>query len=142
MTAALATSTAEKTHAQATAAGRGRAKRSVLAELEEMRKAMLREDGLFNAAQSALFLDVSRDRIYELLELGMLTKYEFLGRVYLSYKELCARRAADVKAGRPPRNTVQRLKVGAKTVRHMDAGQLASELYSDAKKLAGKKRTK
>lgn len=113
-------------------------KQGVLEELQQMREAMAREEGLFNAAQAALQLDVSRERIYELMELGMLTKYEFLGRIYLSCKELDARRVADIKAGRPPRNFAQRLKIAAKATAATDVVQIAQDQFVDAQKLAKK----
>ena len=109
-----------------------------IAELSRMREAMASENGLFNAAQAALFLDVSRERIYELMELGMLKKYEFLGRIYLSCKELDGRRDADIKAGRPLRSTAQKVKVAMKTVMATDLAQWAQEPFGDAQKLVKK----
>lgn len=107
-------------------------KHGVLDELKEMRGMMASEGGLFNAAQAALFLEVSRERVYELMELGLLTKHEFLGRIYLSCKELDMRREADVKAGRPPRSLAQQVKYAAKATAATDAVQLTQEPIVDA----------
>ena len=92
-------------------------------ELDKMGEAMMREKGLLNAAQAAIWLDRSRERVYELMELGILKKFEFLGRIYLSFEEVRTRREADIKAGRPARNLGQRIKMKLKYVAAADGGQ-------------------
>ena len=93
-------------------------------ELDRMADVMVQEKGLFNVMQSAISLDVSRERVYELMELGILKKLEFLGRIYLSATEVQARRDSDIKAGRPRRTLVQRVKASLKSVAYSDAGQV------------------
>ena len=89
-----------------------------------MAKTMLEQGGLFNVAQAAISLDLSRERVYELLDLGKLDKFEFLGRIYLSVREVNARRESDVKAGRPARTFTQKLKATLKAAVATDAGQV------------------
>jgi hypothetical protein len=69
-------------------------------------------------------LDVSRERVYELMELGKLTRYEFTGRTYLSYAEVYERREADIKAGRPRRGILETMVVGLKAAAKSDKAQL------------------
>lgn len=83
-----------------------------LAQFQRMRNIMEREQGLLNIPQAALLLDVSRERIRELMKLGILSRHEFLGHIYLSFREVNERRAQDVKAGRPTRGVLKRLKIG------------------------------
>ena len=78
-----------------------------LVELRQMTRASIEHEGLLNHAQAALVLDVSPRRIGELVELGKLTRLDFLGRTYVSVKEIVQRRKADVKAGRPPRSVAR-----------------------------------
>ncbi|MGI8603422.1 MAG: hypothetical protein ACR2OZ_10535 [Verrucomicrobiales bacterium] len=92
------------------AAERRRAAREAArADLEAMSAAMIREQGLLNHAQAGLILDVSTKRISELVRLGKLTRLDFMGRTYVSMKEVRERRDADLSAGRPKRNFVERL---------------------------------
>jgi hypothetical protein len=90
-----------------------------------MSKASFEHDGLLNHPQAALILDVSTRRVGELVELGKLTRLDFLGRTYVSVREVVARREADVKAGRPKRTIVQRIKNTAKAFAQYDAVQAA-----------------
>jgi hypothetical protein len=90
---------------------RGARKSGVLAELRAMSEASGREEGLLNYAQAALTLEISAPRVAELVSLGKLSGFKFFGRTYVSVREVLARREADIKAGRPKRNFVQRLKV-------------------------------
>jgi hypothetical protein len=78
---------------------------------------MVREKGLLNVQQTAILLDVSRERVYELMELGKLKRYEFTGRVYLSYVEVQERREQDIKAGRPRRGVLERNESGVTSQR-------------------------
>lgn len=68
-----------------------------------MSEAMVEEKGLLNHAQAALLLDVSTKRVGELVRLGKLTDFAFLGRKYVSMREIWDRSQQDLKAGRPPR---------------------------------------
>ena len=98
-------------------------KSGLMEQLRAMSKAMRDEDGLLNHAQAALFLEVSARRVAELVELGKLTRFEFLGRTYVSAKEILARRDADVKAGRPKRGVGKRIAIAVKVVGAMDLAQ-------------------
>ena len=110
-------------------------------ELERMGEAMIQEGGLLNVMQSAAFLDRSRERIYELMELKILKRFEFLGRIYLSFDEVKARREADVKGGRPARTFPQKVKATLKAALALDGGQIKRGGTTDyaAKQLAKKK---
>ena len=99
--------------------------KNLLAELRQMSKASFEHDGLLNHAQAGLILDVSTRRVGELVELGKLTRLDFLGRTYVSVREVVARREADVKAGRPKRTIIQRIKNTAKAFGQYDAVQAA-----------------
>ena len=99
-------------------------------ELEEMSEVMVEQKGLLNVQQTAILLDVSRERIYELMELGKLKRYEFTGRVYLSYAEVQERREQDIKAGRPRRGVLERVIVGLKAAAETDKTQLKQGGYA------------
>jgi len=92
----------------------------LLAELRQMSRVSQREEGLLNHAQGAAVLEVSTRRIGELVELGKLTRYDFLGRTYVSVREILERREADVKAGRPSRSIAQRIRAAARVVGNYD----------------------
>jgi hypothetical protein len=112
----------------------------VLAELRQMSKASFDHDGLLNHAQAALILDVSRRRVAELVELGKLTRLNFLGRTYVSVREVMARRDADVKAGRPKRTMGQRLKYAGKAFAKYDLVNLAVSAATPERKKERRKR--
>ena len=86
---------------QARPADRAAARAQAYAELQEMSKAMVEEKGLLNYAQAALLLDVSTKRISELVRLRKLKPFDFLGRRYVSMREVGQRYQQDLKAGRP-----------------------------------------
>ncbi len=92
-------------------------------ELDDMSAVMVREEGLLNHSQAALLLDITPARLTELVNLGKLTRYDFLGRTYVSVKEVKNRREQDLKAGRPVRNLVQKVAVGIKAALKTDAVQ-------------------
>jgi hypothetical protein len=117
----------------APAAEQSRTKR-LLAELKQMSRASQREDGLLNHVQAASILDVSSRRVGELVELGKLSRFDFLGRTYVSTREVLTRREADVKAGRPPRTFRQRLATTAKTVTQIDGAQYVAEAFAPVPK--------
>ena len=85
-----------------------------------MRKVTEREQGLVNIPQAAILLSVSRERIRELMVLGTLSRFEFLGHIYLSFREVTQRREQDVKGGRPKRSIIQRIGIGLKAAVHTD----------------------
>jgi|GEM_PF-4421247 len=99
---------------------RERERERIRDEMEAMSDAMVREEGLLNHAQAALILDVSARRVAELVELGKLQRFDFLGRTYVSVKEIRVRREADVKAGRPARGVLKRVVVGLKAAAKTD----------------------
>lgn len=92
-------------------------------ELEAMSAAMIEEEGLLNHAQAGILLDVSVKRIGELVRLGKLKRFDFLGRTYVSVREVRDRRNQDLKAGRPKRNIVERVTAGLKAAVKTDAAQ-------------------
>jgi hypothetical protein len=122
----------------APAAEQSRTKR-LLADLKQMSRASQREEGLLNHVQAGLILDVSGRRVGELVELGRLSRFDFLGRTYVSVREVLARREADVKAGRPPRTFRQRLAITAKTVAQLDVAQYVAEAFTREPKKQKKK---
>jgi hypothetical protein len=91
-----------------------------LSELQEMTLISKREEGLLNHAQAATILEVSTRRIGELVELRKLQRFDFLGRTYVSVKEVLNRRESDLKAGRPRRTLGKKLKAAAKIASHYD----------------------
>ena len=114
--------------------------KGVLADLRQMSKASFDHDGLLNHAQAALVLEVSTRRIGELVELGKLTRLDFLGRTYVSVKEIMQRRDADLKAGRPRGSVGQRIRKAAKMMSHFDAVHAAVDaLTPEGKKESRRK---
>lgn len=114
------TATASSTLAlQALQADRAAARAEMQRELQEMSDAMVTEKGLLNHAQTALLLDVSTKRIGELVRLGKLTRFDFLGRTYVSMTEVRDRYRQELKVGRPPlkkgKEFVSRVKAAFKT---------------------------
>jgi excisionase family DNA binding protein len=94
--------------------------------IREFMRLSTSEEGLLHPAQAALVLDVSNQRVLELIETKRLRSWEFWGRKYLSARELVARRASDVKGGRPKRTVAQRLVSSAKHLAMNDSAQVAS----------------
>jgi hypothetical protein len=84
---------------------------------------MIEEEGLLNHTQAALLLDVSVKRVGELVRLGKLTRFDYLGRTYVSVREVRVRRDKDVKAGRPKRGIIKRIAVSLKAAAKTDAIQ-------------------
>ena len=99
--------------------------KSILREFDAMSKTMVEQEGLLSPSQAGLILDVSARRVSELMELGKLTRFDFLGRTYVSSREVAARREMDLKAGRPARGTMAKAKMTLKAVAQMDVAQLA-----------------
>ena len=100
----------------------------LLEELRAMSKAMVKEEGLLNHAQAALVLDVSTRRIGELVDAGKFRRFEFLGRTYVSLSEVMERRSADIKAGRPPRRGVAKVKAAIQIASRGDLANTALEM--------------
>jgi hypothetical protein len=94
---------------QAAPEDRAAAREEAQQQLQKMSEAMIEEKGLLNHAQAALLLDVSTKRVGELVRLGKLTDFTFLGRKYVSMREVCDRSKRDLKVGRPPRQMGQGL---------------------------------
>ena len=108
---------------QAARADRAVARAQAYAELQEMSKAMVQEKGLLNYAQAALLLDVSTKRVSELVRTGKLKSFDFLGRRYVSMREVGQRYQQDLKAGRPPVSTGRKALVGLKAALKTDRVQ-------------------
>jgi hypothetical protein len=92
-------------------------------ELAAMSEAMVAEEGLVNHAQTALLLGVSVKRIGELVRLGKLRRFDFLGRTYVSVREVRERYQQELKAGRPKRSLPQRALASVKAALKTDAAQ-------------------
>jgi hypothetical protein len=95
--------------------------RQLLAELRQMTHVSQREEGLLNHAQAAAILGVSPRRIGELVQLGKFCRYNFLGRTYVSVREVLERRKAELKVGRPPLSIAQKIRTAAKILGNYDA---------------------
>jgi len=89
-----------------------------------MSKAMVEEQGLLNHVQAALLLGVSVKRIGELVRLGKLRRFDFLGRTYVSVREVRERYRQEVKAGRPKRSVVERAVASVKAALKNDSAQM------------------
>jgi hypothetical protein len=108
---------------QAAPADRAAARQEAHREMGRMSEAMIEEKGLLNHAQAALLLDVSTKRVGELVRLGKLTDFVFLGRKYVSMREVWERNTQELKAGRPPRSAGQRVAAQSKTALKTDSAQ-------------------
>jgi hypothetical protein len=108
---------------QAPRADRAAARAQAYAELQEMSEAMVREKGLLNYAQAALLLDVSTKRVSELVRTGKLRRFDFLGRPYVSMREVGERCQQDLKAGRPRRSVGKRAAASVKAALKTDRNQ-------------------
>ncbi len=108
---------------QAAPADRAAARREAYAELQKMSEAMVQEKGLLNYAQAGLLLDVSTKRISELVRLGKLKPFDFLGRRYVSMLEVGERYQQELKAGRPRRSVGKRAAASVKAALKTDRVQ-------------------
>jgi hypothetical protein len=93
--------TALNAYSPAKAGNRAASREEMRRELQQMSDAMVEEKGLLNHAQAALMLDVSTKRVGELVRQGKLTRFDFLGRTYVSMREIWARNQMELRAGRP-----------------------------------------
>lgn len=119
MTEIISSTFALQAAPQDRAAARAEAKR----ELRKMSDAMVEEKGLLNHAQAALLLDVSTKRVGELVRLGKLTDFTFLGRKYVSMREIWERNTQELKAGRPRRPVAKRAVASVKAALQTDKVQ-------------------
>jgi hypothetical protein len=98
---------------------RAAARQAAYSELQKMSEAMVEERGLLNYAQAGLLLDVSTKRISELVRLRKMRRFDFLGRKYVSMRDVGERYQQELKAGRPPQGVVKRavasIRAGLKT---------------------------
>jgi hypothetical protein len=126
---------------QAAPAQRAAAREEARRQIKRMSQAMIDEKGLLNHAQAALLLDVSTKRVGELVRLRKLTDFTFLGRKYVSMRQVEERSKQELKAGRPRRSIGKRmvasLKAAAKTDRIQArlggyAGQYQKDLQTKA----------
>ena len=108
---------------QAPRPDRDAARAQAYAELQEMSDAMVREKGLLNYAQAALLLDVSTKRVSELVRTGKLNRFDFLGRAYVSMREVGERYQQDLKAGRPRGSVRKRAVASIKAALKTDGAQ-------------------
>ncbi|MFN0129656.1 MAG: hypothetical protein ACKV19_23575 [Verrucomicrobiales bacterium] len=100
------------------------AREAAKAEFEDMSRAMVEQEGLLNHAQAAHLLDVSTKRIGELVRLGKLSRFDFMGRTYVSMKEVRARTKMELQVGRPKRSLVQKVVISLKAAAETDSLQL------------------
>jgi hypothetical protein len=120
-------------------------KKAIRKEFEAMSQAMIEEEGLLNHAQAATVLEVSTRRIGELVELGIFHRFDFLGRTYVSAREVRERYNQELKAGRPKRSLTKNVGLAVKVVLKTDANQAKQGGFSgpynrDKEKKAREKR--
>ena len=108
-------------------------------ELDAMSAAMIEEEGLLNHAQAALLLGVSVKRVFELVRLGKLKRFDFLGRTYVSVREVRNRYKEELKAGRPKRSVVERAVASVKAALKTDSAQMDLGGYAGAYEKAKRK---
>ena len=110
------------------------------AEVDGMSDAMVEEQGLLNHVQAALLLGVSVKRIGELVRLGKLKRFDFLGRTYVSVREVRERYHQELKAGRPKRGLAQSTVASVKAALKTDAAQAKLGGYAGPYEKAKRKR--
>jgi hypothetical protein len=112
-------------------------------ELQRMSDAMVEEKGLLNHAQAGLMLDVSTKRVGELVRQGKLTRFDFLGRTYVSMLEIWERNRKELRAGRAPRPIGRKIAASLKAAVQTDslqarlggyAGPYVRERHREAKR--------
>jgi hypothetical protein len=139
------TATASSTlSSSASAEERASSKAEMRRELQRMSDAMVEEKGLLNHAQAALMLDVSTKRVSELVKQGKLTRFDFLGRTYVSMREIWERNRLELRAGRPSRPLRRRITASLKAAVQTDSLQARlggyAGPYEKAKHKEAKKR--
>lgn len=93
-------------------------------QLQEMSEVMVEEKGLLNYAQAGLLLDVSVKRISELVRLGKLKHWQFLGRTYVSMTQVRERYRRALKDGRSPLNKRKQIVAAVKAALKHDRLQV------------------
>jgi hypothetical protein len=93
-------------------------------ELEKMSETMVAEKGLLNHVQAATVLGVSVKRISELVRIRKLSRFDFMGRTYVSASEVMTRYQEEIAAGERSRLSLsQKVLTVAKVALAMDKGQ-------------------
>lgn len=115
---------------RAAPADRAAAREEAFREMHRMSEAMVEEKGLINHAQAALMLDVSAKRVGELVRLGKLTNFVFLGRKYVSMREVWERNKQELRAGRPPGSAGRRIAAQLKAAGKTDSAQASLGVYA------------
>ena len=111
-----------------------------LSEMERMSGVMVEEEGLLSHRQAATLLGVSVKRIGELVRLGKLRRFDFLGRTYVSVREVRERYHQELKAGRPKRGLAQSAVASVKAALKTDAAQVKLGGYAGPYEKAKRKR--
>jgi len=122
---------------QAAPGDRARAREEARQQAEKMSEAMIEQKGLLNHAQAALLLDLSTKRVGELVRLGKLTNFTFLGRKYVSMRD---RNKQDLKAGRRPRRMGQRLPGQSKGAAQAPVREYAASYFKKQREAANERR--
>lgn len=129
---------------QAAPEDRAAAREAARQQVEKMSEAMIEEKGLLNHAQAALLLDVSTKRVGELVRLGRLTDFTFLGRKYVSIREVYGRSKQDLKAGRPTRlgghRFVEQSTAAPEADSQASLGEYAGSYFKKQREAANEKR--
>jgi len=108
---------------EASANARAAEREEMRRELQRMSDAMVAEKGLLNHAQAGLMLDVSTKRVGELVRQGKLTRFDFLGRTYVSMREIWERNRKELRAGHPSRPIGRRIAASLKAAVQTDSLQ-------------------
>jgi len=123
---------------------RAAAREAAREQVEKMSEAMIEEKGLLNHAQAALLLDMSTKRVGELVRRGKLTAFTFLGRKYVSMREVCGRSEQDLKAGRPLGPMMLQFpgqpKAAAKTNEQRSLGEYPGSYFKKQREAANERR--
>jgi hypothetical protein len=125
---------------QAAPGDRALAREKAWQQVEKMSEAMIEEKGLLNHAQAALLLDVSTRRVGELVRLRKFTDFTFLGRKYVSMREVWDRNKQDLKAGRRPRRMRQRLPAQSKGAAQAPVREYAASYFKKQREAANERR--
>jgi len=76
-------------------------RKGILAAIRDFQELSKVHGGLVTPASARELLNVSKARLYQLIQSGDLTKIEYAGQPYLSVNEIRLRVASDVQSGRP-----------------------------------------
>jgi len=79
-------------------------------ELKEMREQADEHGGLVPPLVAACLLDVSKQRVNDMINSGILHRYEWFGKPFISVKEVAAYVNSERRTGRPARNPPSTLK--------------------------------